>query len=74
MIDRNERLVTEEEDRHEKHIKEALKVCGYLSWTMRKVKEQRQENNSKTWEERGEGKDQRRSCTGSLRSYRQGHA
>ena len=41
LIDRNDSVVSEEEDRmtKEAHIREALKKCGYTEWTVRKVKE-----------------------------------
>ena len=41
LMDRCQKLVTEEEDRieEEKHIRSALKKCGYPEWTFNKVNE-----------------------------------
>ena len=43
LLDRNESIVTEEEDRklEEDHIRKALSFCGYPDWTIDKVKKDR---------------------------------
>ena len=43
LLDRNDSIVTEEEDRklEEDHIRKALSVCGYPEWTINKVRKDR---------------------------------
>ena len=47
LLDRNELIVTEEEDRklEEEHVRKALSVCGYPEWTINKVKKDRSRPN-----------------------------
>ena len=49
LIDRMEKVVTEEEDKkvEEDKIKQALKQCGYPHWTVKKVKQDRANKQNK---------------------------
>ena len=70
LLDRCKSIVSEQEDREKevKHITKALESCGYLNWTIKKMKEQQsQKRKTKERTDKNAGKSIQRYGHSALR-------